>query len=69
MQYRCESIDLVRMVPKEAFRPSPKVESIVLRFVLKKKRDAEEEKRILDFWKYAFRFPRKTLYSNLSGYP
>ncbi len=68
IQYRCESIDLVRMVPKEAFRPSPKVESIVLRFVLKKKRNEEEEKRILDFWKYAFRFPRKTLYSNLSGY-
>jgi 16S rRNA A1518/A1519 N6-dimethyltransferase RsmA/KsgA/DIM1 with predicted DNA glycosylase/AP lyase activity len=23
---------------------------------------------MLDFWKYAFRFPRKTLYSNLWGY-
>jgi 16S rRNA A1518/A1519 N6-dimethyltransferase RsmA/KsgA/DIM1 with predicted DNA glycosylase/AP lyase activity len=65
MQYRCESIDVVRVVPKESFRPSPKVESIVLRFIVKNEHDKKEEKRMLDFWKYAFRFPRKTLYSNL----
>lgn len=68
MQYRCESIDAVRVVPKESFRPSPKVESIVLRFIVKNEHDKEEEKRMLDFWKYAFRFPRKTLYSNLWWY-
>lgn len=61
----CESIEAIRLVPRTAFRPAPKVESIVLRFRTKRKRDPETEKKLIHLWKQAFSQPRKTLLSNL----
>jgi 16S rRNA (adenine1518-N6/adenine1519-N6)-dimethyltransferase len=61
----CESIEAIRLVPRTAFRPAPKVESIVLRFRTKQKRDPETEKKLIHLWKQAFSQPRKTLLSNL----
>lgn len=65
MYLACEDISLVTFVPKEAFSPSPKVDSVVLRFELRKNRDEQEETALLDIWRQAFRTPRKTLKKNL----
>lgn len=45
----------------------PKVDSIVLRFVLKKNRDPKKEQQLLELWRCAFTHPRKTLIKNLQG--
>ena len=68
MQYRCEKIEIIRIVKNTAFNPPPKVDSIVLLFQVKEGRDTAKEKMLIDFWKYAFRFPRKLLTTNLRGY-
>lgn len=68
MEQACEDIEAIRYVGSECFRPAPKVDSIVLRFVTKKGRDRTEEAVLLELWKKAFAQPRKTLISNLRGH-
>jgi 16S rRNA (adenine1518-N6/adenine1519-N6)-dimethyltransferase len=65
MELACEDIEIVRYVGRESFDPAPKVDSIVLKFQIKKPRDHDIEKRLLNLWKVAFTHPRKTLLSNL----
>ena len=65
MEEACESIERVCFVPKTAFSPAPKVDSIVLKFVVKKNRNKDRESSLLSLWKVAFTHPRKTLMSNL----
>lgn len=67
MEEACEGIDIVRYVPRTSFDPAPKVDSIVLRFMVKKTRDREQEKLLIFLWKVAFAHPRKTLLSNMKG--
>lgn len=67
MWQACERIDFVRLVPASSFDPAPKVGSIVLRFIPKKSRNPELEKKILEFWNIAFKHPRKTLAFNLKS--
>lgn len=67
MEEVCEDIDIVRYVPRTSFDPAPKVDSIVLRFIVKKIRDREQEQLLLSLWKVAFAHPRKTLLSNMKG--
>ena len=43
MEYRCTAIREVLSVPRTAFFPAPKVDSIVLEFIVKKDRFREEE--------------------------
>lgn len=63
----CEEISIIAHVPKEHFFPIPKVDSIVLRFILKKNRNIPLEKKLHTLWEASFKFPRKTLYKNLSA--
>jgi 16S rRNA A1518/A1519 N6-dimethyltransferase RsmA/KsgA/DIM1 with predicted DNA glycosylase/AP lyase activity len=65
LEEACETIDALCIVPRTAFHPAPKVDSIVLRFVVKKTRNRERENVLLSLWKEAFTHPRKTLLSNL----
>lgn len=67
MEEACEDINIVRYVPRTSFDPMPKVDSIVLRFIVKKIRDREQEKTLISLWKVAFAHPRKTLLSNMKG--
>ncbi len=67
MEEACTDIEIVRYVPRTSFDPAPKVDSIVLRFVVKTDRDPDEEKRLIHLWKVAFSHPRKTLLSNMKG--
>lgn len=65
MEQACEDIEAVRYVGKESFRPAPKVDSIVLKFIVKKSRNHEQEEKLIHLWEKAFAHPRKTLLSNL----
>lgn len=65
MEQACEDIEAVRYVGKESFRPAPKIDSIVLKFIVKKERNREEENALIKLWEKAFTHPRKTLVSNL----
>lgn len=65
MELACDDIEIVRYVGKESFDPAPKVDSIVLRFSVKKHRDRTTEESLLALWRCAFSHPRKTLLSNL----
>ncbi len=65
MEQACDNIEIIRYVGRESFDPAPKVDSIVLKFSLGKKRNHEREKKLLNIWKVAFTHPRKTLLSNL----
>lgn len=67
MWQACENIEFVRLVPASSFDPAPKVDSIVLKFIPKKIRNPEKEKKILEFWNIAFKHPRKTLAFNLKS--
>ena len=67
MEEACDDIDIVRYVPRTSFDPAPKVDSIVLRFLVKKDRNREQEKSLISLWKVAFAHPRKTLLSNMKG--
>lgn len=66
MHLACESIENIIFAPKSAFRPSPKVDSLALKFSTKKNRDIINERNLLRFWNICFRHPRKTLVYNLS---
>lgn len=65
METACADIDIVRYVPRSSFDPAPRVDSIVLRFAVKKERDRNREKLLMNLWKVAFAHPRKTLLSNI----
>lgn len=65
MEQACEDIERVRYVGRASFDPAPRVDSIVLRFVVKKERDRTQEQQLIKFWKIAFAHPRKTLLSNI----
>ena len=65
MELACSDIKIVRYVGRESFDPAPKVDSIVLKFVVKKSRDRELEEKLLSLWRLAFTHPRKMLMSNL----
>lgn len=67
MEEACEDIDIVRYVPRTSFDPAPKVDSIVLRFVVRKSRDRKQEQSLIWLWKVAFAHPRKTFLSNMKG--
>lgn len=67
MYLACENIEMIRLVPAESFSPSPKVDSIVLKFVPKKQRNREQEKTLLNLWNLVFKHPRKTLAFNLKS--
>ncbi len=68
MYEACSHIDAIRIVPSTSFDPAPKIDSIVLRFVIHPDRDAALEKSLLELWKRAFVHPRKTLLSNLKSF-
>jgi 16S rRNA (adenine1518-N6/adenine1519-N6)-dimethyltransferase len=65
MEIVCENIERVRYVGRTSFDPAPRVDSIVLRFTVKKERNREQEKQLIKLWKIAFAHPRKTLISNM----
>jgi 16S rRNA (adenine1518-N6/adenine1519-N6)-dimethyltransferase len=65
MEVACEDIGIVRYVGRSSFDPAPRVDSIVLRFVVKKDRNREQEQQLIKLWKVAFAHPRKTLLSNI----
>lgn len=67
MHQACAKIEMIRLVPSESFNPSPKVDSIVLRFVVRPDRDLSLEQKFLNFWDIAFKHPRKTLAYNLKA--
>jgi 16S rRNA (adenine1518-N6/adenine1519-N6)-dimethyltransferase len=67
MELACNDIETIRYVGRASFDPAPKVDSIVLKFTVKKERDLEIEKQLIHLWKVAFAHPRKTLLSNLKG--
>jgi 16S rRNA (adenine1518-N6/adenine1519-N6)-dimethyltransferase len=65
MEIACEDIEIVRYVGRSSFDPAPRVDSIVLRFVVAKNRDRTQEQQLIKLWKVAFAHPRKTLLSNI----
>lgn len=65
MEQACENIEAIRYVWRNSFRPAPKVDSIVLKFIVKQDRNRETEERLIKLWEKAFTHPRKTLLSNL----
>ncbi len=65
MELACHDIELIRYVGHKSFDPAPKVDSIVLRFIIKKERSIQIEKELMNLWKVVFAHPRKTLLSNL----
>lgn len=65
MELACNDIEILRYVGRDSFDPAPKVDSVVLRFMVKKERDQKQEKELMNLWKIAFAHPRKTLLSNI----
>lgn len=65
MEQSCEDIVRVRYVGRFSFDPAPRVDSVVLRFTVKKNRNRHEEQHLIKLWKVAFAYPRKTLLSNI----
>lgn len=55
-------------VSKNVFYPSPKVDSAVISFTPKIKRDYEYENKLFDFIEKCFRQRRKTLHNNLKDF-
>lgn len=68
MHEACNSIEYLFDVPRTAFRPAPKVDSAILKFIPKKERDFDYENQKIALWKQAFIMPRKTLLSNLKNF-
>lgn len=69
MELACNDIEILRYVGRDSFDPAPKVDSVVLRFMVKKERDQKQEKELMNLWKIAFAHPRKTLLSNIKWSP
>ena len=60
-------VKLEMNISKNVFYPQPNVDSAVISFTPKTKRDIEFEKGFFEFVKNCFRMRRKTLYNNLKG--
>lgn len=60
-------VRVVTQVPSSVFYPRPKVDSTVIAFSPKIKRDHEFEKAFFNFVKLSFKQRRKTLYNNLKN--
>lgn len=67
VQYLCD-VEVVAKVPRGVFNPKPKVDSTVLKFILKKEVLVNNEREFFDFVKACFKQRRKTIYNNLKGY-
>ena len=65
MEQSCEDIIRVRYVGRSSFDPAPRVDSIVIRFVVRQDRNRDQEQQLIKLWKVAFAHPRKTLLSNI----
>lgn len=59
-------IELKKIVKKENFWPSPKVDGAIIKIFPKKKLSPEIKERLLKFINAGFAHPRKSLYNNLS---
>lgn len=68
VDYYCEA-ELVTEVPKESFLPAPKVDSAVVKLILRKERPVEltDEKLFFSCVKAGFGQRRKTLLNSLTG--
>ena len=68
VQYYCE-VETVAIVPKEVFFPAPKVDSAVLKLVIRKEKPVEliDEKMFFRCIKAGFGQRRKTLSNSLMG--
>lgn len=66
MQYLFE-VNTFMKIPKEVFYPRPKIDSIVLSFVPKKRNNLSEEK-FFEFVNTCFKQRRKTLWNNLKDF-
>ncbi len=66
-QYRCE-ISSIMKVPRNVFLPRPQVDSAVLQFRPKVKRDDVNENKLFDLIKACFRQRRKTILNNFGAY-
>ncbi|MDD5197802.1 MAG: rRNA adenine dimethyltransferase family protein [Candidatus Gracilibacteria bacterium] len=67
LEFSCETIEEVCLVPKENFIPSPKIDSSVLSFKRKKEYDTLRAKQFLKITSAGFTSPRKKLLSNLAN--
>lgn len=65
LMHACDSIEEVCKVSRGSFSPAPKVDSIVLRFRVKRERDRTNDTFFLRFAQVGFAHPRKKLVSNL----
>lgn len=65
IEQSCQDIERVRYVSRSSFDPAPRVDSIVLRFEVKKNRNRLQEQQLMSLWKIVFAHPRKTLLSNV----
>lgn len=66
MQYLFDVQTLMK-IPKEVFYPRPKIDSVVLNFMPKKRLDIDEEK-FFEFVNACFKQRRKTLWNNLKDF-
>ena len=66
MEQSCRDIERVRYVGRSSFDPAPRVDSIVLRFIVQKDRNRDQEQQLIKLWKIVFAHPRKTLLSNIA---
>ena len=62
------NVQLVLNVPKQVFLPKPKVDSAVIRFTPKVKREVKNQDEFFELVKACFKQRRKTLTNNLSEY-
>lgn len=62
------NVQLVLNVPKQVFLPMPKVDSAVIRFTPKVKREIKNQAQFFELVKACFKQRRKTLTNNLSEY-
>jgi 16S rRNA (adenine1518-N6/adenine1519-N6)-dimethyltransferase len=62
------NVQLILNVPKQVFLPMPKVDSAVIRFTPKVKRNIENQEEFFALIKACFKQRRKTLTNNLSEY-
>lgn len=62
------NVQLVLNVPKQVFLPMPKVDSAVIRFTPKIKREVRNQKQFFELIKACFKQRRKTLTNNLAEY-
>lgn len=61
---------IIGLIPKNDFRPAPKVDSAILKLTVNRQPSAVSQKAYYSFIKILFKQPRKTVYNNLrAGFP